>query len=334
MSAREKLLAFGVNLLFGSLSTFEYIKVSYEKCFHELPAWHQAHLTNQAVAPLQYRVLSYLIPELLSRLGIPIAICYVVEHEVFLVAAGYVFFLFCRNWLGTVETLFCSTLLMFFYTLSALPHIQPSEELNLFAFALGLSFIRERRFGPFLATVVVATANKETIGFLIPFYVAWEWRQEGSREMGRGPSYPLLARTLALAGGLAVTYLDIRLYLGTNRPYLAGLWQWLYNLALIASDPFVGLIFVIPSIAPAVWIVRQRRRIDPFFVAFLPALGLFVAGHFAISRIDEFRTYTPLALMTIPAALVLFRDSLAPRGWRVDRAWRRGSPLARAKRRA
>ena len=48
----------------------------------------------------------------------------------------------------------------------------------------------------------------------------------------------------------------------------------------------------------------------PFFVAFLPSLCLFVGAHFAISRVDEFRTYTPLALMTIPASMLLLRDSL------------------------
>jgi hypothetical protein len=306
LRAREKRLFLVVNLLLGALSTFEYIKVSYEKCFPEYPAWHHAHMTNHAPAPLQYRVLSYLIPELLSRAGVPIGIGYLAERGVFLVAAGYVFSLFCRRWLGTVETLFCTTLLMFFYTLSAFPHIQPSEEINLFAFALGLSFIRDGRFAPLFWTVVIAAANKETIGFLLPLYVLWEQRKQKTW----GFSLPLFARVTVLLAGLAFVYVAIRLFFGMNRPYLAGLWQWKYNFRLIEADPFIGLIFLLPSLVPTFWIFRQRRRCDPFFVAFLPSLCLFVGAHFAISRVDEFRTYTPLALMTIPASMLLLGDSL------------------------
>ena len=303
LGAREAVLALAVSLVLGSLSTFEYVKVSYEKCFHEFPAWHRAHMANQAAAPLQYRVLSYLIPEALHRLGVPIAVAYIAERGVFLVAAGVVFFRFCRIWMGTVDAVSSLTLLMFFYTLSAFPHIQPSEEINLFAFALGLLAIRTRRFGLLFTTVTVAALNKETIGFLIPLYLLWEWRT-------KGPSAPLWLRAGLLSSALALVYVGIRLLLGVDRPYLAGLWQARHNLALLGENPFLGLIFLIPSLGPAIWILRRRRRIDPFFVAFLPSLFLFVAGHFAISRVDEFRTYAPLALVTIPASMLLFRDSI------------------------
>jgi hypothetical protein len=305
VSGREKLLALAASLALGSLSTFEYVKVSYEKCFAEFPAWHQAHISNQAVAPLQYRVLSYLIPELLSRTGLPIGVSYILERGLFHVAAGYVFFLFCRTWLGTIDTLFATTLLMFFCTLSAFPHIQPSEEINLFAFALGLLFIRRDRFWLLLATVAVAAFNKETIGFLIPFYFLWERRRSGA-------SGALLARTAALLGVLAVAYVGIRIHFGVNRPYLGGLWQLRHNLTIVVTDPFLGLVFLLPSLGPAAWIfLRRRGALDPFFVAFLPSLCLFVAGHVAISRVEEFRTYGPLALMTIPASMLLLRESLA-----------------------
>ena len=297
---REKLLAFAVSVLLGTLSTFEYVKVSYDKCFHEFPLWHHAHMTNQASAPLQYRVLSYLIPEALARAGVPIAIAYVLERGAFLVAAGYVFFLFCRAWLGTLDTIFATTLLMFFYTLSAFPHIQPAEEINLFAFALGLTFIRAGRFVPLLLTVAIAALNKETIGFLIPFYFLWERRTRA----GVG----VYARSAALSVTLAIVYVAIRALLGTNRPYLGGLWQLPYNLHLMVTNPFLGLMFLIPSLGPAIWIFRRREWMDPFFVAFLPSLCMLVAGHLAISRVDEFRTYAPLALMTIPAGMLLLKE--------------------------
>ncbi len=98
-----------------------------------------------------------------------------------------------------------------------------------------------------------------------------------------------------------------------NRPYLGGLWQLGYNARLLRKDPFLGLLFTIPSLVPAAWIFVRRRALDPFFVTFLPSLGLFVAGHLLISRIDEFRTYTPLALMTIPASMLLLKSRL--RDW-------------------
>jgi hypothetical protein len=303
---REKLLAFAVSVLLGALSTFEYVKVSYDKCFPEFPAWHHAHMTNHAAAPLQYRVLSYLIPEALRRAGVPIGVAYVVERGVFLAAASYVFFLFCRAWLSIADGIFASTLLMFFYTLSSFPHIQPSEEINLFAFALALLFIQRGQFAPLLATIAVAALNKETIGFLIPFYFLWERRKGGD-------SWSLYARCAALSGALATVYVGLRIGLGANRPYMDGLWQLRHNVAVEASDPFLGLIFLLPSLGPALWIFRRRRSLDPFFVAFLPSLGLFVVAHLAISHVDEFRTYAPLALMTIPAGILLGRREGAGR---------------------
>lgn len=302
---RERLFALVVSLGGSTLSTFEYIKVSYEKCFAELPGWHQAHLANQAAAPLQYRILSYAIPELLARAGVPIGIAYIAERGAFLCAANYVFFFLCRRWLGTLETLFACTCLTLFYALSSFPHIQPAEEINLFAFALGLWFVRERYFGALLALVTVAAFNKETVGFLIPFYFAWEARATGVAFA--------LRRSAALAFALAAVYVGIRVGLGTDRPYLGGLWQIRHNASMVVSDPFLGLFFVVPSLAPAAWIALRRRRIDPFFVLFLPSLLLFVAGHLAISRADEFRTYAPLALMTIPASILLLKESVRRR---------------------
>jgi hypothetical protein len=300
--SHEKVLALLVNVTLAALSTFEYVKVAYDKCFGEFPKWHLEHMTNIAVAPLQYRVLSFLVPEAIHRFGVPIAAAYVLERGVFLAAAGVVFHRFCRRWLGVVDTLFATTALFFYYTLSAFPHIQPSEEPNLFFFALGLLFIHERRFVPLLFTLVLGTFDKETVAFLIPLYVAWEAHEAG---LSRG----LALRTALLGCGVAVVYVGIRLALGTHRLYLGGLWQFGRNLAFIPTDPLLGLVWVLPSLAPAAWIVLRRQRIDPFFVAFLPSLALFTLGHFAISRVDEFRTYAPLALVTFPACIVLLRAS-------------------------
>jgi hypothetical protein len=301
LDVREKRLALAVSILVGTFSTFEYVKVAYSRCFREFAGWHAANMTNHAVAPLQYRVLSYLIPEALSRAGIPIGYAYIIEREVFLVAACYVFFNFCRAWLGTLDTILATTLLMFFYTMSAFPHIQPSEEINLFAFALGLYFIREGRFVPLVLTVAVAAFNKETIGFLIPFQFCWDRRTHPDG---------VYARAATLTVTLAVVYVSIRAVLGTNRPYLGEVWQLPYNLGLMATNPALGLMFLLPSLVPALWIFRRREQIDRFFVAFLPSLCLLVVGHLAISRVDEFRTYTPLALMTIPAGMVLLKERL------------------------
>jgi hypothetical protein len=304
-SPSAKRLAVFVSLLLAALSTFEYVKVSYDKCFHEFPVWHHAHMANRAAAPLQYRVLSYAIPECLSRAGVPVGVAYVVERGVFLAAASYVFFFFfCRAWLGVLETIFASTVLAFFYTLSAFPHIQPSEEINLFAFALGLSFIQRRAFWPLVWCVAIGAANKETVGFLIPFFFLRERRLGGDRPA-------LYARTAVLLIALGAVYAGIRATLGTDRPYMDGLWQLRHNALVMKGDPFLGSIFLLPSLGPALWIFRRRVAIDPFFVDFLPALVLFVAGHLAISHVDEFRTYAPLALVTIPGALVLLRTQVS-----------------------
>ena len=53
-------------------------------------------------------------------------------------------------------------------------------------------------------------------------------------------------------------------------------------------------------------------RIQPFLMrALVATIALFVAGHFLVARLVEFRTMMPLALVTIPASILFLRELTA-----------------------
>lgn len=269
-----------------------------------IPTWHNLHMTNTAPAPLQYRWLSYSIPELMRLLGINLITAYLALRFIYLALAFFFVARLTRYFLSDrLAPVLSVALLALYYAASTQAHLQPSEELNLFLFSLMIYLVITQRRLLWLSVVLVAGGlNKDTIGFLIPFVllVGIFIRQD-------------IRKAIYDAAVLSVlfifVYVGLRAYFGTGRDYLGGVWQAKYNLEYFLIHPFTGSLWMIPSLLPFLLAMYQWKKMPVAVKCFMPTVALFILGHLLISRIDEFRTFSALAAVTFPMMIQIYLHS-------------------------
>ncbi len=268
-------------------------------------SWHASIMRIEQAAPIQYRVISYWIPELITRaLGIEPWLAYLFERFFFLYLVAVLFYGFSRRWLSSAESVL--TLLAFFYlyNLSVYAHFQPAEEINLLVFLLGFMAIERRKFGWLLLVMALGTLNKQTVVFLIPIHAAYEAIR--AKEF----TLSLAARSLILAFTFFALRFAVRFAIGERPPY-TDLWQIEYNLRYLESLDPRGLYFLLPSLIP-MGLILASWRVQPILMrALTPTIVLFVISHFLIARLLEFRLFMPLAFVTLPATILFFRQFIS-----------------------
>lgn len=303
----ERTVSAGLSVLAALASALLFAHVG-TPAFDRLTVWHAEHLEGIARAPLQYRWLSFQIPQWLTAIGLDLLSAYLLLRFVSLALA----FWFASRIAGMlVRGRFAPPLMVvslgLYYLASTQPYMQPAEEPNLLFFAVFIWLVLRGATVVPLALVMVAGAlNKDTVGFLIPWVFLYR------RHVQHDPRAAW--RDAAVLGAVfTVVYIGLRLYWGTGRPYLGGLWQVEHNVWLITHEPLRGLMWTLPSLVPLLIVRRWWDRVPLAVRCFVPSLVLFVAGHWAISRIDEFRTYTPLALLMWPGVMALACDEFTRR---------------------
>jgi hypothetical protein len=301
--AVRDLLLYLIAALLAGISVALY----YHEIQHSLVAldtWHGLNMAGEQAAPLQYRILSYWIPELLVRgLGIDPWKAYLCERFFFLYLVAILFYGFCRRWLTGMESVLALLAFFYLYNLTVFPHFQPAEEINIFFFLLGFLAIDRREFRWLLLVVALGTLNKQTVVFLIPVYATYELLCE--RRIGKRLAARCAALTLVFFG----LRFAIREVLG-ERPLYTDFWQAGHNLMQLASlDPRV-FYFLLPSLIPMI-LIMASWRVQPMLMRSLVPMGVvFVAAHFAIGRVLEFRLFMPLAIVTLPGTILFVRQFL------------------------
>lgn len=257
------------------------------------PGWHQESMTGKIAAPLQYRILSFYIPDYYAKwMQIDIASAYLAIRMASLGLSFYFSGLIVRKL--TNESLAPSLIILalaIYYAASIQAHIQPAEEPNLFFFSV-ITWLVVRGAGiiPIVCIFILGALNKDTVGFLIPFIFLQRWVCQKSL-------------TTALKDGAILSvifigiYIGLRIYYGIDREYLGGVWQAGKNFNFILRMPARALMWTLPSILPMIFLLCNWKSVPTIVKCYIPTAMLFVLGHFMISITDEFRTYSPLALM-------------------------------------
>jgi len=293
--------------LLSYMSVFEYYKVA-GVVLEQIDLWHAAHINNLAPAPLQYRYLSYAFPDLLSQLlGFSLRTSYLVERYIFIWLSLITFFIFLRAWFKPYEATIQITLFIVIYNLTIFAHIQPSEEINLFIFILALLLIREQKYFYFLIVLFVGALNKDTVVFLIPIFFLYHFLQFGFSKI-------LFLKTLLLIIIFFIIYFGIRYNFGTERDYLGGVWQYDFNKNMLLNLNLLSYNFIIPSFIPFLFIIMSWGKQNALVRAGAITLILFFLGHFLISRLEEFRTFMPMAFITIPGFFVFLYNYFSTKG--------------------
>jgi hypothetical protein len=258
-----------------------------------LEGWHSNSVAGGAWAPNQYRWLSFYLPEFLRRsFDMEILKAYLAVRVFCLTGAFFLTALIVRRFVSDrLAPSFVLLAVALFYAASTQPHYQPSEELNLLVFALFMYLVMiDANILTLSILMAIGVANKSTVGFLILFLLVYRW-------FGQNRKIRAVTDCAALSAIFVTGYVAIRCYYGTDRHYGSGLWQISHNLAYFFSIKLEAVMFGLATVLPAS-VILYRWQSTPLAVrCFLPAALLFVIGHLLISRVDEFRTYTPLALI-------------------------------------
>lgn len=305
VSPNHIVIGITLSVFLSFLSMVEYTKVAHG-IFSAWDGWHYANMAGLAPSPLQQRVLSFLIPEILHQgIGLSILHAYLLERFVFLSLAGAAMFMLAVRFISTERSLTAIIIFFLFYNLSSLPHIQPSEEINIFIFALSYILIDSRRFGLLLATAAVGAAVKTTIIFIVPIYFIFSilTRRTWTRT---------ILETSILASVIGAIAVGIALYYSGPRDYLGGFWQYAYNTKQIAKLIPQSFPFIFISLIPMTCIFISWKKQPIIIQATALACPLFVIGHYLISRVEEFRTFMPLALTLFIGILIFSRQLLQP----------------------
>ena len=293
-SAREELLLLVTAALLAYVSLVTYSKIAHE-VLGGLGQWHRTHLEGRAPAPLQYRVASFLIPELLMRAtGMGAIKAYLTERFAFTFLFTWALLQLSREWFPVRTALLIATLFILFYDLAAFPHIQPSEEPNIFLFACAMGCILRQQFLRLCGVVLAGALTKSTIIFVVPIYFFHQWFTKHRLDSGD------LLRAIVLTALIVPVLLVIERHYGTEREYLGGFWQWQDNLSSLARGKVSAYNFILVSVVPATLVFCSWRRQPPLMRAVALTTIPFVLGHFLVSRTEEFRTYMPLALAGFP----------------------------------
>jgi hypothetical protein len=268
-------------------------------------AWHRAHVEGYAPAPLQYRWLSFMVAELISRIGIQVPDSYIFERFIFTTTALYFFgraaSVANRNNSYSLFGFYVVSLALY-YSAATLSVMQPSEEINLAFFSIGF-FMLVKNINQLWWPLFIALGalNKDTIGFFIPFILMYEVMS------GRGTIKLYVSCALASIAFISV-YLFLREIYGSERAYLGGLMQLSTNMDYFMRHPFDSIGFIIPSILPLILTFIFWRKTPIYMKAYIPTIALFTIGHLLISMIQEFRTYSALAVVTLPYMLSLIME--------------------------
>lgn len=263
---------------------------------HTLPDWHAANISGKAPAPLQFRWLSFYTPEfLIKTLNIGVVKAYLVIRVTCLTLSFYLAAMITRRLvsepLAPTVVILALTL---YYAASIQSHFQPSEEPNLLIFSLFIWLIlRESRVWLLAIVFTFGVINKDTVGFLIPFLFVY-------RFLGQKKLTDALTQCSLLSVIFLLGYIGLRMYYGIDRPYLGGLWQYSRNLDTLLNARLEAFMWSLPTILSLAFIFNRWKEVPVVVRCFVPAAVLFIVGHFLISRIDEFRTYTALALLLWP----------------------------------
>ena len=248
-------------------------------------SWHAKAMANTIGAPLQYRVLSYLLPEVPHSLGMSVFGSYLLVRFLCVVAICALLHQLWRPWLRRDRDVAAGLLgFLLLYMMSTLPMPQPAEPINIvFIFACYLA-LQRGRIGWLYPLVLLGALNKLTVVFVAPvvfFHLllgaqkrdvkAWLWAAIHGGAL------------FLLAGAVRLVVLEVM----GKRTYISEL----------VLGPMV-----------LVWLTwRRQPALNRAHSLMLP---LFVVSHFAITIMAEFRTQIMTLALTIPAVLaVAFPDT-------------------------
>jgi len=262
-----------------------------------LADWHATIISGQALAPLQYRILTPYLAEGLHRAGASLTLSYDIVRWAALLLSLCILHLYLRRWFSSALSTLGVVILAGILPLTYLVQFQYLDPLELLTFVIGFYAIRERRIGLLMVTVLVGTLNKES-AILLP--IAW-----AAVTWGTLPRSQFIAAAGALLSAWLLPWLGLRAAFG-NRPYYT-------DFIMVSDNLFRPESYALPALLfGPLWILAFRglRRGPRFLRMSALIIPLHVAVNFAVGIPDETRLFIALAPIIIPLALLPLQEFL------------------------
>lgn len=287
------------------------------------PAWFDGALVNNHHALMSFdyynneqsRVLQYLIPEFIQRIGgMTTEHAYIFTRFVFVFVAFVCFHFYLRRWFRPVGALAGVASFAALMQITFSDDLQESSPLLLVTFLVALWAIRDHRTGLLLAAFFVGGLTNETMLILPSVYFFYNFTTWKIRDLAM-----LVGKTLAISVPLLITILPIR-YATRFLPHLGGAWHLPDNLAGIANsfqmdwlDLYEGRYLFIFFVYGALWVYAVMRfSTKPLFLQRASLMiPLFILSHMLTGVIQESRQMLPLAFIVLPMAFFFLFPSEA-----------------------
>jgi hypothetical protein len=251
---------------------------------------HQQVMTNNAPAPIQYRIFQYYAAEGLMRLGVPFGTAYFFLRFLFTFLAAVALHFFLAYWFAPV-----ACILGTFYFFSVLPlvyygyYMQPMDIPNLFFMLLGCILILKKKDLWLIPLIIVAMLNRETAIMLVLIYLLVRYDELDISALAVRTGLLFIAGIGTYIGLRAVFsmkhYYSDMYYLGSNL-----LDQKVYIHAAALFGPLIPLSIMKFGEKPR--FIRRSLLMLPFFIVI----------HFTMTIMKEPRLWLPALPFLIAAA--------------------------------
>lgn len=264
--------------------------------------WHEAIPQAQFSDSNQFRLVSYWLAEGISRVfSQPVFASYLILRFVVTFFTFCIFHLFLLKWFDHQKAFTGTVFLAAILPATFLPIFQESDMVLYPVFLAGLWTIREKKLIILGFIILLGTFIKETIVFLIPFYLILYWRDKKT------------LRLLIESCGLILIW--VFAFYVTRYILVSGhnnsIWQLPYNLKMMSTLflynplvnqhllylPFFGIFWILPFVG---W----RSKLQ-FFQRAAIFIVVFTVLHFIAGWPEEIRIMVPLAFLVIPSSLMV-----------------------------
>jgi hypothetical protein len=267
--------------------------VNMESMDNYLIEFHHKLINGTFLTPIQYRLISYYLPELIHKVfHISLKLSYIILRYIWVSLSLIIFHKYLKKWfnerIAHFGTLYFG--IMFFWTIRKNIENQ-SEPLNILLFVISLILIIDEKYYLLLITIIIGSFNKLTIIFIPAIYFLYNYK--------RLNFWQLVFRTFLLFLPVFIICGGLRYYFRKN-PYQCDLIQLSYNLSSIYNIAKPIILFNLFWILPFI----KFRSKPIFFKRVFLIVPLFVLLHFLIGIVYETRLFLPLAPILIPMGLL------------------------------
>lgn len=272
--------------------------------------WHNTIAAGELGGSNQFRLMSFWLAEFFHKsLNLQVFLAYISIRFLFTFFTLSLFHFFLLKWFSHERAFLSVTILSAITPVTYLSFLQESDPLLIFFFLVGLWLIREKKLLPLAFLIALATFAKETIVFLIPFYLIFNWQKKNWLKI-------ILEAALLGIVWLVMFYITRNAFFdGQN----SALWQLPHNIAtlsrVLSYNPLINLHILFLPLFGVFWALPffHLKKKPYFFRKAAPYIVVYIILHFLFGWPEESRIMLPLAFLVIPSGLMTLFHYLGPK---------------------